>query len=138
MQGKGASNESEIPASCVECERTMATQKVSFVTVANQFLLHVTLRWTRYRQLVLLLSRTFVVLRNPQKGFWLATTLKLSKNLFIHWSILSLNPRILYRGSNGPTLFIPSLQRLRTRIYRKNQMSFWYAFQGAPKSSHCS
>lgn len=31
----------------------MATQKVSFVTVANQFLLHVTLRWTRYQLLVL-------------------------------------------------------------------------------------
>ena len=66
------------------------------------------------------------------KKFWLTAMLKLLKSLFRHWGILSLNLRIVRRGSNGPTLFIPSIQRLRTRMYRTNQTSVWYAFKGAP------
>ena len=45
------------------------------------------------------------------KKFGLATMLKLLKSPFRHWSIFYLNLRIVYRRSNGPTLFIPSLTK---------------------------
>ena len=58
------------------------------------------------QRLVLLLFLTFRVLRNPSREFWIATTLKLLKNLFRLWSIFSPNLRILSRKNNEPTPFI--------------------------------
>ena len=58
------------------------------------------------QRLVLLLFLTFRVLRNPSREFWIATTLKLLKNLFRLWGIFSPNLRILSRKNNEPTPFI--------------------------------
>ena len=43
---------------------------------------------------------------NPSREFWIATTLKLLKNLFRLWGIFSPNLRILSRKKNEPTPFI--------------------------------
>ena len=53
-----------------------------------------------------LLFLTFRVLRNPSREFWMATTLKLLKNLFRLWGIFLPNLRILSRKNNEPTPFI--------------------------------
>ena len=45
--------------------------------------------------------------RTLAKGVWL----QLPKSPFRHWGIFSLNLRIMYRGSNGPTLFITTLAK---------------------------
>ena len=58
------------------------------------------------QRLVLLLFPTFRVLRNPSREFWIATTLKLLKNLFRLWGIFLPNLRILSRKNNEPTPFI--------------------------------
>ena len=42
----------------------------------------------------------------PSREFWIATTLKLLKNLFRIWGIFSPNLRILSRKNNEPTPFI--------------------------------
>ena len=49
---------------------------------------------------------TYRVLLNPSREFWIATTLKLLKNLFRLWGIFSPNLRILSRKNNEPTPFI--------------------------------
>ena len=58
------------------------------------------------QQLVLLLFLTFRVVRNPSREFWIATTLKLLRNLFRLWVIFLPNLRILSRKNNKPTIFI--------------------------------
>ena len=58
------------------------------------------------QRLVLLLFPTFRVLRNPSREFWIATTLKLLKNLFRLWGIFLVNLRTLSWKNNEPTLFI--------------------------------
>ena len=57
------------------------------------------------QRLVLLLFPTFRVLRNPSREFWIATTLKLLKNLFRLWGIFLPNLRILSRKNNESALF---------------------------------
>ena len=54
----------------------------------------------------MLLWFTFRELRKPSREFWIATTLKLLKNLFRLWGIFSPNLRILSRKNNEPTPFI--------------------------------
>ena len=58
------------------------------------------------QRLVFLLFLTFRVLQNPSREFWMATTLKLLKNLFGLWGIFSPNLRILSRKNNETTPFI--------------------------------
>ena len=79
--------------------------KTSSVTAENQLQL-VALPMRGNQRLVLLLFPTFRVLRNPSREFWIATTLKLLKNLFRLWGIFSPNLRILSRKNNEPTPFI--------------------------------
>ena len=83
----------------------MARQKPSSVTAKDQLQL-VTLLMKGSQRLVLLLFLTFRVLQNPSREFWIATTLKLLKNLFRLWGIFSPNLRILSRKNNEPTPFI--------------------------------
>ena len=91
-----------------------------------------TIRWTDVSPAGFAVVSYIRGVTEPTKIFGLATMLKLLKSLFRHWRVFSLNLRIVYRGSNEPTLFIPSIQRLRTRMYRTNQTSVWYSFKGAP------
>ena len=49
---------------------------------------------------------TFRVLQNPSREFWIATMLKLLKNLFRFWGILLPNLRILSGKNNEQMLFI--------------------------------
>ena len=86
-------------------EWQMARQKPSSVTAKDQLQL-VTLLMKGSQRLVLLLFLTFRVLQNPSREFWIATTLKLLKNLFRLWGIFSPNLRILSRKNNEPTPFI--------------------------------
>ena len=79
--------------------------KAFSVTSKNQLQL-VTLLMKGNQRLVLLLLFTFRVLRNPSREFWIATTLKLLKNLFRLRGIFSPNLRILSRKNNEPTLSI--------------------------------
>ena len=90
--------------------RQMAIQKPFSVTAENQVQL-VALLMKGNQQLVLLLFLTFRVLRNPSREFWIATTLKLLKNLFRPWGIFSPNLRILSRKNNEPNRSL-LLQRL--------------------------
>ena len=83
----------------------MARQKPSSVTAKDQLQL-VTLLMKGSQRLVLLLFLTFRVLQNPSREFWIATTLKLLKNLFRLCGIFSPNLRILSRKNNEPTPFI--------------------------------
>ena len=83
----------------------MAIQKPFSVTSINHLQL-VALLMKGNQRLVLLLFLTFRVLRNPSREFWIATTLKLLKNLFRLWGIFSPNLRILSRKNNEPTPFI--------------------------------
>ena len=83
----------------------MAIQKLFSVTAKNQLQI-VTLLMKGNQRLVLLLFLTYRVLRNPSREFWIATTLKLLKNLFRLWGIFSPNLRILSRKNNEPTPFI--------------------------------
>ena len=64
----------------------MALQKLFSVAAKNQLQL-VTLPMKGNQRLVLLLFPTFRVLRNPSREFWIATTLKLLRNLFRLWGI---------------------------------------------------
>ena len=63
----------------------------------------------RYRQPIMRVSRTFLVLRNPLKNFELATMLKLLKILSKHRVYLLLT-HAMGRG-NGLTLSVPSLTK---------------------------
>ena len=91
-----------------------------------------TIRWTDVSTAGFAVVPYIRGVTKPIKNFGLATMLKLLKSLFRHRCVFFLNLRIVYRGSNGPTLFIPSLTRLRTRMYLTSQTSVWYAFKGAP------
>ena len=66
----------------------------------------VTLLMKGNQRLVSLLVLTYRVLRNPSREFWIATTLKLLKNLFRLWGIFPPNLRILSRKNNESTPFI--------------------------------
>ena len=94
-------------------KRQMAIQKPFSVTAKHQLQL-VTLLMKGNQRLFLLLFLTFRVLRNPSREFWIATTLKLLKNLFRLWGIFSPNQRILSRKNNEPTPFILFLAMIVT------------------------
>ena len=64
----------------------MAKPKPFSATAENQSQ-QVALPMRGNQRLVLLLFPTFRVLRNPSREFWIATTLKLLKNLFRLWGI---------------------------------------------------
>ena len=81
---------------------------MEIVNIHSWSLQLVTLLMKGNQRLVLLLFLTFRVLRNPSREFWIATTLKLLKNLFKIWGIFSPNLRILSRKNNEPTPFILS------------------------------
>ena len=83
----------------------MAKPKPFSATAENQSQ-QVALPMRGNQRLVLLLFPTFRVLRNPSREFWIATTLKLLKNLFRLWGIFLLNLRTLSWKNNEPTLFI--------------------------------
>ena len=83
----------------------MAIQKLFSITAKNQFQL-VALLMKENQLLVLLLFLTFRVLWNPSREFWIATTLKLLKNLFRLWGIFLPNLRILSWKNNEPMPFI--------------------------------
>ena len=83
----------------------MAIQKIFSVTANNQLQL-VALLMKGNQRLVLLLFLTFGVLRKPSREFWIATTLKLLKNLFRIWGIFPPNLRILSQKNNELTPFI--------------------------------
>ena len=85
--------------------RQMAIKKPFSVTAKNQLQL-VALLMKGNQRLILLLLLTFRVLRNPSREFWIATTLKLLKNLFRLWGIFSPNLTILSRKNNEPTPLI--------------------------------
>ena len=88
-----------------DCLPSSLDSKAFSVTSKNQLQL-VTLLMKGNQRLVLLLLFTFRVLRNPSREFWIATTLKLLKNLFRLRGIFSPNLRILSRKNNEPTLSI--------------------------------
>ena len=99
----------------------MAKPKPFSATAENQSQ-QVALPMRGNQRLVLLLFPTFRVLRNPSREFWIATTLKLLKNLFRLWGIFLLNLRTLSWKNNEPTLFI--LFRAMTVITRKSLLKF--------------
>ena len=80
--------------------------KTSSVTAENQLQL-VALPMRGNQRLVLLLFPTFRVLRNPSREFWIATTLKLLKNLFRLWSIFLPNLRTLKEQRTDAIYSIP-------------------------------
>ena len=82
-----------------------ACTKLFSVTAKHQLQL-VALLMKGNQRLVLLLFLTFRVLRNPSREFWIATTLKLLKNLLSVSGIFLPNLRILSRKNNEPTPFI--------------------------------
>ena len=90
----------------------------------------------RNQRLVLLLFLTFRVLRNPSRWFWIATTLKLLKNLSRLYNIFLPNLRILSRKNNEQTLFI--LFRAMTVITSTSdrpKVSFVYVCKSIKKPS---
>ena len=83
----------------------MAIPKPFSITAKNQLqLLALPMRGKQW--LVLLLFPTFRVLQNPSREFWIATMLKLLKNLFRFWGILLPNLRILSGKNNEQMHFI--------------------------------
>ena len=102
----------------------MARQKPSSVTAKDQLQL-VTLLMKGSQRLVLLLFLTFRVLQNPSREFWIATTLKLLKNLFRLCGIFSLNLRILSRKNNEPTPFMLFLAMTVTTNTSDRPTSVW-------------
>ena len=105
------------------------------LTYRNQ--LHLgTLLMRRNQRLVLLLLLTFRVLWNPSRWFWIATTLKLLKNLSRLYNIFLPNLRILSRKNNEQTLFI--LFRAMTVITStsdRQKVSFVYVCKSIKKPS---
>ena len=118
-------------------EWQMARQKPSSVTAKDQLQL-VTLLMKGSQRLVLLLFLTFRVLQNPSREFWIATTLKLLKNLFRLCGIFSLNLRILSRKNNEPTPFMLFLAMTVTTNTSDRPTSVWYTFERASKSGFLS
>ena len=102
---------------------------MEIVNIHSWSLQLVTLLMKGNQRLVLLLFLTFRVLRNPSREFWIATTLKLLKNLFRLWGIFSPNLRICHeRTTNRRHLFYP-LEGLGQRIHWTDQTSVWYTFE---------
>ena len=107
----------------------MAIQKLFSVTAKNQLQL-VALLMKENQRLVLLLFLTFRVLRNPSREFWIATTLKLLKNLFNEPTPLILFPAmtVTTNTSDRPKLVWYTFERAsksgfllqRIKIYRDN------------------
>ena len=86
----------------------MAIQKPFPETAKNQLQL-LALLMKGNQRLVLLLFLTFGVLRNPAREFWVATTLKLLKNLCRLWGIFLPNLSVLSWKNNEQTPVIPFL-----------------------------
>ena len=111
----------------------MVIPKISPVTAENQLQL-VALLMRGNQRLALLLFPTFMVVQNPSREFWIATTLKLLKNLSRLWGIFLPHLRIMSRKNNEPTPFILFVQWLWSWVYQTDQTSAWYTFERASKS----
>ena len=113
--------------------RRMAIQKLFSVTAKNQLQLEALLMKENQR-LLSLLFLTFRVLRNPSREFWIATTLKLLKNLFRPWGIFLLNLRILLRKINEPTPLILFLaMTVTTNTSDRPKVSLVHAWKSIKK-----
>ena len=99
-----------------DCLPSSLDSKAFSVTSKNQLQL-VTLLMKGNQRLVLLLFLTFRVLRNPSREFWIATTLKLLKNLF---RLRQTQGSCHERTTNRRQLSY-SLQWLWQRIHRTDQ-----------------